>query len=199
MVENLIQQGGQTQNKTVNLDLGNLDQFNQGFMGAGNEEKIHLEDLTESTVTSIELQMSDEIHFNQRDVSKRFYKCTLKVTNVFSYTNENGETEEVTSTTNYGGLRYYFVQNEIGEPVLDQNGNPILKYYWSGDAKTAKMPSYFSKLLALAQDFDKSITNYKKFFEFLQSEPKCLIRSEYTSFANSPKKTHKHIIQKFLP
>lgn len=194
-LETLVQGNANSRKKVVSLDLGNLDDFDDNIMSNSvEEEKVHIAEPIEATVSNIDLLMNNELSFNQGDVSKKFFKCTLKVTVEFM----NPETKEMTtSTTNYGGMRFYPKLDEYGNPMYDERGNPIKNYYWTNSAN-GKMVSYFTKLLTAAQESDKSINTFGKFFAFLQTNPKCLIKSEYTSFGGNGSQTHKHVIQEFL-
>lgn len=194
-VETLVQGNGGAKKKVMSLDLGNLDDFNDTIITNGTEEeKAELTEPTEAQVTNIDLLMNNELSFNQRDSSKKFFKCTLKVTVQY----ENPKTNEMsTSTTNYGGMRFYPKLDQYGNPLYDEAGNPIKDYYWTNSAN-GKMVSYFTKLLTAAQECDSNINTFGKFFAFLQQQPKCMIQSEYTSFGGGPSKTHKHVITEFL-
>ena len=113
----------------------------------------------------------------------------------------------VESRDNYSGLRYYPKMDAYGNPIY-KNGQPELDRWWSGDAHSNN-PSGFALLLDKAQTFVKahnqnvnpdeklpSITSYRAFFQFLNSNPKCLIKTEYPSFGNQT--FTKEVIQEFI-
>lgn len=194
MPNNLIQSNS-NQNTAVDIDLSALgqDKLNQSI-SAEPQEKPILEVPTEATIVGIKLQRDGELKFNQNDASKKFYKVRVYVRTEFKHP-ETGEVIE--SSDAYGGLRFYPVADEMGNPILDANGQPQLDRFWSNSA-TSQYASYFSKLLARAQEFNPDIKSYQDFFTFLQSKPKCMILTEFTRFGNSPQQTTKEVIQNFI-
>ena len=194
MPNNLIQTNN-GQNSAVDIDLSALgaDKLGQKI-NAEPDEKPVLEIPTEAVVTGIKLQRDAELKFNQNDASKKFYKVRVYVQTEFKHP-ETGET--VTSSDAYGGLRFYPVSDEAGNPIFGPTGEPQLDRFWSNSA-TSQYASYFSKLLARAQEFDSNIKSYQDFFSFLQSKPKCMLLTEFTRFGNSPQQTTKEVIQKFI-
>ena len=194
MPNNLIQPTG-NQNTAVDIDLSSIqaDKLNQSI-NAEPQEKPVLETPTEAVITGIKLQRDGELKFNQNDASKKFYKVRVYVQTKFKHP-ETGEVIE--SSDAYGGLRFYPVADEMGNPILGPDGQPQLDRFWSNSANS-QYASYFSKLLARAQEFNPNIKSYQDFFTFLGSNPKCLILTEFTRFGNSPQQTTKEVIQKFI-
>lgn len=194
MPNNLIQPNN-NQNSAVDIDLSALGQekLNQSI-NAEPQEKPILEIPTEAVITGIKLQRDGELKFNQNDASKKFYKVRVYVRTEFKHP-ETGEMIE--SSDAYGGLRFYPVADEAGNPILGPDGQPQLDRFWSNSA-TSQYASYFSKLLARAQEFNPDIKSYQDFFTFLQSKPKCMILTEFTRFGNSPNQTTKEVIQSFI-
>lgn len=194
MPNNLIQTNN-NQNAAVDIDLSSLgqDKLNQSI-NAEPQEKPVLEVPTEATVVGIKLQRDSELKFNQNDATKKFYKVRVYVKTEFEHPTTG---EIIESSDAYGGLRFYPVLDKSGNPVLDANGQPQLDRFWSNSANS-DFASYFSKLLARAQDFNKDIKSYQDFFAFLQSKPKCMIVTEFTRFGNSPNQTTKEVIQNFI-
>lgn len=193
MPNNLIQPNNQ--NTAVDIDLSALgkDKLNQSI-NAEPQEKPILEVPTEATIVGIKLQRDGELKFNQNDASKKFYKVRVYVRTEFKHP-ETGDLVE--SSDAYGGLRFYPVLDEIGNPVLGADGQPQLDRFWSNSA-SSQFASYFSKLLARAQEFNPAIKSYQDFFAFLESNPKCMILTEFTRFGNSPTQTTKEVIQNFI-
>lgn len=194
MPNNLIQSNN-SQNTAVDIDLSALgeDKLNQSI-SAEPQEKPVLEVPTEATIVGIKLQRDGELKFNQNDASKKFYKVRVYVRTEFKHP-ETGKTVE--SSDAYGGLRFYPVVDDAGNPILDVNGQPQLDRFWSNSA-SSQYASYFSKLLARAQEFNSDIKSYQDFFAFLESKPKCMILTEFTRFGNSPQQTTKEVIQNFI-
>lgn len=194
MPNNLIQPNN-NQNSAVDIDLSALGQekLNQSI-NAEPQEKPILEIPTDAVITGIKLQRDGELKFNQNDASKKFYKVRVYVRTEFKHP-ETGEMIE--SSDAYGGLRFYPVADEAGNPILGPDGQPQLDRFWSNSA-TSQYASYFSKLLARAQEFNPDIKSYQDFFTFLQSKPKCMILTEFTRFGNSPNQTTKEVIQSFI-
>lgn len=194
MPNNLIQPSN-GQNTAVDIDLSSLgqDKLNQSI-NAEPQEKPILEVPTEATVVGIKLQRDSELKFNQNDASKKFYKVRVYVQTEFKHPTTG---EVIESSDAYGGLRFYPVLDEAGNPMLDATGQPQLDRFWSNSANS-DFASYFSKLLSRAQDFNPDIKSYQDFFAFLQSKPKCMILTEFTRFGNSPNQTTKEVIQSFI-
>lgn len=194
-IPNNLIQSNNNQNTAVDIDLSALgqDKLNQSI-SAEPQEKPILETPTEAVVIGIKLQRDGELKFNQNDASKKYYKVRAYVKTQFKHP-ETGEMVE--SSDAYGGLRFYPVVDETGTPVLDASGQPQLDRFWSNSA-TSQYASYFSKLLARAQDFNQDIKSYQDFFAFLESKPKCMILTEFTRFGNSPNQTTKEVIQNFI-
>lgn len=186
---------GNNQNEAVDIDLSALgkDKLNQS-VSAEPQEKPVLDVPIEATVTGFKLQRDSELGFNKNDASKKFYKVRMYVQTSFEHP-ETGETVE--SSDAYGGLRFYPVADDNGNPILDANGQPQLDRFWS-NSSNSNMASYFSKLLSRAQEFNPNIKSYQDFFEFLQSKPKCMILTEFTRFGNSQTTTTKQVIQNFI-
>lgn len=193
MPNNLIQTNNQ--NEAVDIDLSALgkEKLNQSI-SAEPQEKPVLDTPTEATVIGFKLQRDGELNFNQNDASKKFYKVRMYVQTEFIHP-ETGE--KIESSDAYGGLRFYPVSDDNGNPILDANGQPQLDRFWS-NSSTSNMASYFSKLLTRAQEFKPDIKSYQDFFEFLQSKPKCMILTEFTRFGNSQQQTTKQVIQNFI-
>lgn len=194
MPNNLIQTNN-NQNNAVDIDLSALgaDKLSQKI-SAEPDEKPVLDVPVEAVVTGVKLQRDAELKFNQNDASKKFYKVRVYVQTEFEHP-ETGE--KVESSDAYGGLRFYPVLDDAGNPVLGPTGEPQLDRFWSNSA-TSQFASYFSKLLAHAQEFDANIKSYQDFFTFLQNKPKCMLLTEFTRFGNSPQQTTKEVIQKFI-
>lgn len=193
MPNNLIQTDNQ--NNAVDIDLSALgaDKLSQSI-SAEPQEKPVLDTPVEAVITGIKLQRDGELKFNQNDASKKYYKVRMYVQTKFTHPETQ---EEIHSSDAYGGLRFYPVSDEAGNPILGPTGEPQLDRFWSNSAES-NYASYFSKLLARAQEANPDIKSYQDFFEFLQSNPKCMLLTEFTRFGNSPKQTVKQVIQKFI-
>ena len=191
MVQELIT--NQNKNAAVDLDLSGMgDKINQDIQSSGDsEDKPIIETPLLAQVKEISLKRDTELKFNQNDSSKKFYKIRLIVTTEFE---KDGE--KISSKDAYGGLRFYPLLND-GAPVLDEHGQPILDRFWSNSA-TSDFASYFSKLLDAAQKYDDSITSYGSFFNFLKTQPKCKILTEFTSVGGRSKQTRKQVIKEFI-
>lgn len=190
---NMVQQNN-NQNTAVDIDLSAVqDKLGQRISSKPDEKPV-LEVPIEATVIGVRLQRDVELKFNQNDASKTFYKVRVYVQTEFKHP-ETGET--ITSSDAYGGLRFYPVSDESGKPVFGPTGEPQLDRFWSNSA-SSEYASYFSKLLAHAQEFNSDIKSYQDFFNFLQSNPKCMIKTEFTRFGNSPTQTTKQVIQEFI-
>lgn len=193
-IPNNMIQSNNNQNAAVDIDLSAVQDKLTQRIRAEPDEKPVLDTPVEATVTGVKLQRDVELKFNQNDASKKFYKVRVYVQTEFKHP-ETGET--VTSSDAYGGLRFYPVSDEAGNPILGANGEPQLDRFWSNSANS-QYASYFSKLLARAQEFNPDIKSYQDFFNFLQSKPKCMLLTEFTRFGNSPNQTTKEVIQKFV-
>lgn len=197
MVEELISNNanGSGSPKVMNLDLGSLgDAVNQSVYSGEQEEKVILEKPVEAQVIAYEIKLDSQLKYNQQNPNVKFYKANLYVTVEFD---DPKTKEKVVSRDLYGGLRFYPKLDENGMPLIGEDGQPVFQRFWSNNAN-APMASYFSKLLQRAQTFNKSIINYGAFFNFLGTNPKCMIKTEYTSFGGSPDKTPKEVIQEFV-
>lgn len=193
-IPNNMIQSNNNQNAAVDIDLSAVQDKLTQRISAEPDEKPVLDTPVEAIVTGVKLQRDVELKFNQNDASKKFYKVRVYVQTEFKHP-ETGET--VTSSDAYGGLRFYPVSDETGNPILGANGEPQLDRFWSNSANS-QYASYFSKLLARAQEFNPDIKSYQDFFNFLQSKPKCMLLTEFTRFGNSPNQTTKEVIQKFV-
>lgn len=193
-IPNNMIQSNNNQNAAVDIDLSAVQDKLTQRISAEPDEKPVLDTPVEAIVTGVKLQRDVELKFNQNDASKKFYKVRVYVQTEFKHP-ETGET--VTSSDAYGGLRFYPVSDEVGNPILGANGEPQLDRFWSNSANS-QYASYFSKLLARAQEFNPDIKSYQDFFNFLQSKPKCMLLTEFTRFGNSPNQTTKEVIQKFV-
>lgn len=193
-IPNNMIQSNNNQNAAVDIDLSAVQDKLTQRISAEPDEKPVLDTPVEAIVTGVKLQRDVELKFNQNDASKKFYKVRVYVQTEFKHP-ETGEI--VTSSDAYGGLRFYPVSDEAGNPILGANGEPQLDRFWSNSANS-QYASYFSKLLARAQEFNPDIKSYQDFFNFLQSKPKCMLLTEFTRFGNSPNQTTKEVIQKFV-
>ena len=193
-IPNNMIQSNNNQNAAVDIDLSAVQDKLTQRISAEPDEKPVLDTPVEAIVTGVKLQRDVELKFNQNDASKKFYKVRVYVQTEFKHP-ETGE--PVTSSDAYGGLRFYPVSDEAGNPILGANGEPQLDRFWSNSANS-QYASYFSKLLARAQEFNPDIKSYQDFFNFLQSKPKCMLLTEFTRFGNSPNQTTKEVIQKFV-
>lgn len=182
------------QNAAVDLDLSALgsDKLKQNF-NAEPQEKPILDKPVEGVVTGFKLQRDAELKFNQNDASKKFYKVRMYVQTEFNHP-ETGE--KVESSDAYGGLRFYPVLDEVGNPVLGPNGEPVFDRFWH-NSPDSDYASYFAKLVQRAEDAS-DIKSYDDFFAFLNSKPKCVLLTETTRFGNSPNTTTKQVIQSFI-
>lgn len=206
MVEQLIQNNN-GRNNTIALDLNAIDNdggLNQAIGGGEKQEKVILEQPTEAVISNCDLQLTDELMAVQGNPSKKYYKVRVSVTTQFTHP-VTGDIVE--SRDNYSGLRYYPKLDGYGNPIY-KNGQPELDRWWSGDAHSNN-PSGFALLLDKAQTFVKAhnqkvdpdeklpaITSYRAFFNFLNSNPKCLLKTEYPSFGNQT--FTKEVIQEFV-
>lgn len=177
----------QSNNKNRVLDLSALGDAAKQSISAG--EKPILKEPVQGTIVGVELSVQDAFRTNRDNPTQKFHPCLLKVKTKF----EDPETQQdVTSTDNYSGLRFYPKLDETGEVVLDSNGDEILDRFWNGDG------SDFGKLLNAAQSAEESIVTYNDFFAFLQSKPSCVIKTEFRNNPTTNKQTHKEFITRFI-
>ena len=110
---------------------------------------------------------------------------------------EDPETgDKVVSRDGFGGLRFYPGFDESGNVKLKENGEPVLDHFWF-NSPSSKKASGFSKLFGRAQDFDSTILSASKLFKFLNSNPNCMLLTEYTAFQGEDLKP-KQVIQSFV-
>ena len=186
------------ENKSVAFDLSALGDTLEQQINAVSSEKPFLENLTKATLKEFALNRQLDIRENrekENNIVKKFYAITLRLK--VEYEHEvDGETQTYVSYDNYGGLRAYPKVDEHNEPIMDENGNPVIERFWAGNPDS-NCASYFSLLLQTAQDYDPTIKTYQDFFKFLGEERQCLIKSEKTSFGGR-KETIKQVIKEFI-
>lgn len=179
--------GTNQSNKNRSLNLSALGDAAKQSISAG--EKPILKEPVKGQIINVDLQVQDVFRSNRDNPEQRFHPCVLKVKTKFT----DPETqEEVTSTDNYSGLRFYPKKDESGQIMLDAEGQEILDRFWSGDG------SDFGKLLNAAQKQNDKIVTYNDFFQYLLSEPDCIIETQFRNNPQSNKQTHKEFVTRFI-
>ena len=185
MVSELV--GTNQSNKNKVLDLSALGDAAKQSINAG--EKPILKEPVKGTLIGIELQVQSTFKTNRDDPTRRFHPCLLKVKTQFV---DPESKQEVTSTDNYSGLRFYPKVDEAGQLLLNSEGDEVLDRFWNGDG------SDFGKLLNSAQVANKDIVTYADFFAYLQSKPSCVIETQFRNNPNTNQQTHKEFVTKFI-
>lgn len=179
--------GTNQSNKNRSLDLSALGDAAKQSISAG--EKPILKTPVQGQIIGVDLQVQEVFRSNRDNPNQRFHPCLLKVKTKFTDPESN---EEVTSTDNYSGLRYYPKMDDNGELLLDANGDEVLDRFWSGDG------SDFGKLLNAAQKANEKIVTYSDFFNYLLESPNCVIETQFRNNPQTNKQTHKEFISQFI-
>lgn len=191
MPNDFVANNGTNNGKSMSINLDALGDVANQAVNTGNGETPILKEEVEAIIVGTDFRMMNTIQSNQNDPAKKFFNTIFAVETQFSYRDENNQIVEATSRDNYGGLRLYPKLDDIGNPMRDATGQPIIERMWSGDT------SAFGKLFALVQEKDKTVRSYSDFFNFFKKDGlKVMIKTEETNF-NGQRKP-KEIIQSFL-
>ena len=192
MVDNLIQKP-QNNGRSRSIDITALGDVANQSASTEKVQKPVIMQPVKAEILDIDLRVQNQINTNKDDASKKFHPCVLTIKTKFNFLNpETNKEEEYVSRDNYSGLRFFFKADDYGNPILDVNGEEQCERLWLGDK------SDLGKLLAKAQEFDKSIVSYQDFFNFLASHKDCMIKTEYRNNPSSGEQTSKEIIQSFI-
>lgn len=195
MVEELINPNVKGKQSVMNIDVESLGEAaDQNIMASSSDqEKVILEEPVKGRVIGMELILNNQLRVNDTDINKKYYSVRLMVSTEF----EDPETgDKVVSRDGFGGLRFYPSFDESGNVKLKENGEPVLDHFWF-NSPSSKKASGFSKLFGRAQDFDSTILSASKLFKFLNSNPHCMLLTEYTAFQGEDLKP-KQVIQSFV-
>lgn len=195
MVEELINPNVKGKQSVMNIDVDSLGEAaDQNIMASSSDqEKVILEEPVKGRVIGMELILNNQLRVNDTDINKKYYSVRLMVSTEF----EDPETgDKVVSRDGFGGLRFYPSFDESGNVKLKENGEPVLDHFWF-NSPSSKKASGFSKLFGRAQDFDSTILSASKLFKFLNSNPNCMLLTEYTAFQGEDLKP-KQVIQSFV-
>ena len=191
MPNDFVANNGTNNGKSMSINLDALGDVAKQAVNTGNGETPILKEEVEAIIVGTDFRMMNTIQSNQNDPAKKFFNTIFAVETQFSYRDENNQIVEATSRDNYGGLRLYPKLDDIGNPMRDATGQPIIERMWSGDT------SAFGKLFTLVQGKDKTVRSYSDFFNFFKKDGlKVMIKTEETNF-NGQRKP-KEIIQSFL-
>lgn len=187
MVDNLVQkpQNG----KSRSIDFAALGDVANQTASTEKVEKPEIMQPVKAEIIDIDLRVQNQISTNKDDATKRYHPCTLTIKTKFVNPKTN---EEFISRDNYSGLRYFFVSDDFGNPVLDANGEEQCERLWLGET------SGLGKLLSVAQAYDKTIVSYQDFFNFLSTHKECMIQTEYVNNPQTGKRVVKEVIQSFV-
>lgn len=195
MVEELINPNVKGKQSVMNIDVESLGEAaDQNIMASSSDqEKVILEEPVRGRVIGMELILNNQLRVNDSDINKKYYPVRLMVSTEF----EDPKTgDKVISRDGFGGLRFYPAFDESGNVKLKENGEPVLDHFWF-NSSSSKQASGFSILFGRAQDFDATILSASKLFKFLNSNPNCMLLTEYTAFQGEDLKP-KQVIQSFV-
>ena len=179
--------GTNQSNKNRSLDLSALGAAAKQSISAG--EKPILKEPVRGKIVGLDLTVQEAFRSNRDNPNQRFHPCVLKVKTKFI---DPEAKEEFTSTDNYSGLRFYPKMDETGQILLDENGEEVLDRFWNGDG------SDFGKLLNAAQKHNEKIVTYDDFFQYLLSEPDCIIETQFRNNPQTNQQTHKEFVSRFI-
>lgn len=185
MPRDMSNNAGNQQNKNVQLNLDALGDVANDSVNFGSNEKPELPGEVEATIVGVDFYRRNELQTNQNDPAKKYFKCILAIETEFEF---DGKT--VRSRDNYSGLRYIPQLDEFSQVARDANGEPVLARLWLGET------SKFGKLFLKAQEFDSSIKSYSDFLNFINTQKKCVIKTEHTNYGG--KDYVGEVIQRFI-
>jgi hypothetical protein len=187
MPRDMSMNAGNQKNVKLNLDaLG--DAANDTVNFGGNDKPI-LTQQVQAKIVGTDFYRRQEVLNNQNDPSKKYFKCILAVETEFEY-EEDGQVKKAHCRDNYSGLRYIPKVDELGQIILDGNGEPILERLWLGEG------SKFGRLFQAAQQYDSTIRSYSDFLQFMSSHEDCIVMTEKVRFGQNEYITE--VIQEFI-